>query len=192
MCSGRGDRPLRAVRFPHSEIPGSVSGCRLPRAYRRLLRPSSAPGAKASAVCPYQLGNYLQMLASTMQFSRYGRSQPPSRRVPRSELIFSSKRGRSAGGRSWPREARTPVPSGPNSVLDPFTVRHGVPPASGCTNHDDPMYEPNNQCSTSEQPARISAGVWGSPPRSTQSEHGSGQVETALCRLPASCSLERR
>ena len=50
-------------------------------------------------------------------------------------------------------------------MLDPFTVRHGVPPASGCTNHDDPMYEPNNQCSTSEQPARIAP------------EHGSGQVK---------------
>jgi hypothetical protein len=44
--------PIKAARFPHSEIPGSKSGCRLPEAYRRLPRPSSAPDAKASTVCP--------------------------------------------------------------------------------------------------------------------------------------------
>ena len=38
--------------FPHSEILGSQSGYRLPEAYRRFLRPSSVPGAKASTVCP--------------------------------------------------------------------------------------------------------------------------------------------
>jgi hypothetical protein len=37
--------------FPHSEILGSKSVYRLPEAYRRLLRPSSAPNAKASTVC---------------------------------------------------------------------------------------------------------------------------------------------
>jgi hypothetical protein len=44
--------------LPYSEILGSMSGYRLPEAYRRFLRPSSAPGAKAFTVCPYQLGNY--------------------------------------------------------------------------------------------------------------------------------------
>ena len=46
------------VGFPHSEILGSQFGYQLPEAYRRFLRPSSAPGAKAFTVCPYQLGNY--------------------------------------------------------------------------------------------------------------------------------------
>ena len=41
--------------FPHSDILGSQLVCQLPEAYRRLLRPSSAPGAKASTVCPYKL-----------------------------------------------------------------------------------------------------------------------------------------
>src|ERR1044071_173193 len=36
---------------PHSEILGSQFGYQLPEAYRRFLRPSSAPGAKASTVC---------------------------------------------------------------------------------------------------------------------------------------------
>ena len=47
--------PMTGARFPHSEIPGSKSGCRLPEAYRRLPRPSSAPDAKASTVCPKKL-----------------------------------------------------------------------------------------------------------------------------------------
>ena len=33
--------------FPHSDIPGSTPAWRLPEAYRSLLRPSSAPSAKA-------------------------------------------------------------------------------------------------------------------------------------------------
>ena len=37
--------------FPHSEISGSKSVCRLPEAYRRLQRPSSPLTAKASTVC---------------------------------------------------------------------------------------------------------------------------------------------
>jgi hypothetical protein len=47
--------PMTGARLPHSEIPGSTSGCRLPEAYRRLPRPSSAPDAKASTVRPQKL-----------------------------------------------------------------------------------------------------------------------------------------
>ena len=41
----------RSAGFPHSEILGSRCAYPLPEAYRRLLRPSSAPDAKASTVC---------------------------------------------------------------------------------------------------------------------------------------------
>lgn len=41
----------RPAGFPHSEILGSRLVYQLPEAYRRLLRPSSAPDAKASTVC---------------------------------------------------------------------------------------------------------------------------------------------
>ena len=41
----------RPAGFPHSDIPGSKLAYQLPEAYRRLLRPSSAPDAKASTVC---------------------------------------------------------------------------------------------------------------------------------------------
>jgi hypothetical protein len=84
---------MTTAGFPHSETLGSQPGCRLPEDYRRLQRPSSAPGTKTSTVCPYKLDtrHYMQfcrlqkMLASTMQFSRYGRnhaSRPPIRKVP--------------------------------------------------------------------------------------------------------------
>src|SRR6476661_5801835 len=56
---------LPPAGFPHSEILGSQSGYRLPEAYRRFLRPSSVPGAKASTVCHYKL-EFTKMLASTV------------------------------------------------------------------------------------------------------------------------------
>ena len=43
--------PKGPAGFPHSEILGSKFVYQLPEAYRRLLRPSSAPDAKASTVC---------------------------------------------------------------------------------------------------------------------------------------------
>jgi hypothetical protein len=41
--------------FPHSEILGSTLDQQLPEAYRSRPRPSSAPDAKASTVCPCSL-----------------------------------------------------------------------------------------------------------------------------------------
>ncbi len=48
---------MTGAGFPHSDILGSTLGWQLPEAYRSLPRPSSAPGAQASTVCPYQLGH---------------------------------------------------------------------------------------------------------------------------------------
>src|SRR4051794_12363882 len=41
--------------FPHSEALGSKVGQHLPQNFRSRPRPSSAPGAKASTVCPCSL-----------------------------------------------------------------------------------------------------------------------------------------
>ena len=46
---------MTGAGFPHSEILGSRFVCQLPEAYRRLPRPSSAPDAKASTLCPTKL-----------------------------------------------------------------------------------------------------------------------------------------
>jgi hypothetical protein len=76
----RRQHPITGARLPHSETPGSTLGCQLPGAYRRLPRPSSAPDAKASTVCPKKLEHKTieqKMLASTMQFSKHERTPAP-------------------------------------------------------------------------------------------------------------------
>ena len=54
------DTQLMLGGFPHSEIFGSKGVCHLPEAYRRLLRPSSPPTAKAFTVCAYSLDYIVQ------------------------------------------------------------------------------------------------------------------------------------
>ena len=51
MC----DNHLMMAGFPHSDISGSKSVCRLPEAFRRLPRLSSPLTAKASTVCASSL-----------------------------------------------------------------------------------------------------------------------------------------
>jgi hypothetical protein len=72
----RRQHPMTGAGLPHSETPGSTLGCQLPGAYRRLPRPSSAPDAKASTVCPKKLehNKIYKMLAFTMQFSKHERT----------------------------------------------------------------------------------------------------------------------
>src|SRR5262245_59086038 len=52
-------RRITGAGLPHSEIRGSMPVQRLTAAYRSRSRPSSAPGAKASTVCPYYLDGEL-------------------------------------------------------------------------------------------------------------------------------------
>jgi hypothetical protein len=47
-----GRHRITGVGFTHSEIRGSEAVQRLTAAYRSRPRPSSAPGTKASTVCP--------------------------------------------------------------------------------------------------------------------------------------------
>ena len=74
------------------------------------------------------------MLASTVQFSKYGRSRPLDRRVPRLARLLGNPsvkardRGRTTRGQSSPREdQRASVPSGPNSVLGQAAIAVSVP-----------------------------------------------------------------
>jgi hypothetical protein len=137
---------MTAARFPHSETPGSMPGCRLPGEYRRLQRPSSAPGAKASTVCPYKLGTLhtlqtsvtasqkQEMLASTVQFSKNRRNRsriPPIRRHTRLAVTEDPDT------RPALKQDGRPVSSGPNSVSgSPARVFQAR------------ARQPSNQCST--------------------------------------------
>src|ERR1051326_1198248 len=79
-----GYRRITSGEFPHSEIPGSMTGQRLPRAYRSRPRPSSALGAKASTVCPCSLDQKNTGLDVAMEFSRCARARarPTEKRRP--------------------------------------------------------------------------------------------------------------
>jgi hypothetical protein len=68
--------------FPHSEILGSMTGQRLPQAYRSRPRPSSALSAKASTVCPCSLDQKNTGIDVAMEFSRCTRTAPPYERLP--------------------------------------------------------------------------------------------------------------
>ncbi len=70
--------------FPHSEIPGSTLDQQLHEAYRSRPRPSSAPGAKASTVCPCSLDlveNTTKPLWSFQGARRSSRPDPPEGRM---------------------------------------------------------------------------------------------------------------
>ena len=67
-------------RFPHSEIPGSVIGQHLPRAYRSRPRPSSALGAKASTVCSCSLDQKEHVCCHYGVFKVRASSSPPYQR----------------------------------------------------------------------------------------------------------------
>jgi hypothetical protein len=76
------------------------------------------------------------MLASTMQFSRYGRPRDKTRRIHGGQ------------SRSSERKKLTPVPSGPNSVLSQFPASAGVRFPEERTRPALPGSWPTSQCST--------------------------------------------
>ena len=172
----QGRRATTPARFPHSEIPGSQPGYRLPGAYRRFQRPSSAPGAKASTVCPYQLGNLQMMLASTIQISRYGRPRP-SPPHPRQRQTGPRRHRNSAGQNPAPR----PFPQDPTAcpASPPAPPSFRDPPKGDRTELRSPARQPNNQCSTNEP-----AAPGHSPGKRRWTRSPSGCVPV--------CSLERR
>ena len=139
-----GSLDMTPAGFPHSEILGSRFVCQLPEAYRRLLRPSSAPSAKASTLCPYKLDhkNYkdarvhcavLKLRTIPVLPGAYPSTHPRMTRRPTKRRFIRTRRTR-VQPPSPPATPRPPVedhrddlrmtranrpqpvPSGPNSV----------------------------------------------------------------------------
>src|SRR4249920_2396962 len=77
--------------FPHSDTPGSTLGCQLPRAYRRLLRPSSALDAKASTMCPSQLVTHTTSPTHHQKPQKDPTRPPPARRRPEDSRAHKPK-----------------------------------------------------------------------------------------------------
>ena len=137
--------------FPHSETLGSQSVYRLPEAYRRFPRPSSAPDAKASTMRSYTLTHpcllvvfvcakktlsvftrkitlhhntfVLLMLASTIRFSNHYQT-PPTHQNTQSAGLWT---GRSCWLKPRPRLSSRFVIPGPNNVP---VLAHQIPPTS--------------------------------------------------------------
>jgi len=148
MCSGEGDRTLLLPGFPirkssdHSSVDSSPRLIAASYVLHRLLVPRHPPCALNNLAT--------KMLASTVQFSRYGREQILVRRVPRQnvlrpgrptvDLSLSPRRRRCIVHRAPARRIRVkqafpPDPSGPNSV--PRQTVRSVP-RSCC--HDNVMH----------------------------------------------------
>ncbi len=118
VFSGR-RRRITGAGFSHSEIRGSMPVQRLTAAYRSRPRPSSAPGAKASTVCPYYLDGEPHARrsargANTHKFGHWCSFQAPPRPAGR--------------GSPLPRSLKTEQRNGGNVRLP---SRPAVPKAAG-------------------------------------------------------------
>ncbi len=108
------------------------------------------------------------MLASTVQFSRYGRYRS----------VRAWRRGQPVPAEEAQQAA---VPSGPNSVLGPSAPgdRRSVP-LGGRTSRPELAPGPNSQCSTNEQ-----------PPQDVRLRYGSGRKITGLAGHPRQLLLRK-
>ncbi len=132
---------MTGTGFPHSEILGSRFVCQLPEAYRRLPRPSSAPGAKASTLCPYKLQpQKTKMLASTVQFSNNDQAH---HQHPTPNPTYDLRRTQLAVPHQWPLTTPTPNPH-PHPHKESRSTRPGA--------RDDPKNQsPHGGCSLRTQ-----------------------------------------
>jgi hypothetical protein len=150
----RRQHPITGARFPHSEIPGSTLGCQLPGAYRRLPRPSSAPGAKASTVCPKKLEHtrqnfkdarvhYAVLKTRTEPTPSHHQTTNTHPRKKRHDINAVWRPDQPASHRTPPhREGPGPrkpsVSSGPNSVPRPAGPSDHVPTPRSCSEEQHP------------------------------------------------------
>lgn len=81
LCVQRRVTASSAAGFPHSDTLGSQSGYRLPQAYRRFPRPSSAPDAKASTVRPWKLQHNKDQGHTTTRAQQPVRVRPTTRKT---------------------------------------------------------------------------------------------------------------
>jgi hypothetical protein len=122
-----------------ADSPGLIAGSYV---LHRLLVPRHPPCALTN------LATTDVMLASTVQFSRYGRSRP---RLTLPGVATGPVRGKAA---------RRPFPQDPTACSARVSPTDSVPSqlpgarrrAGGCTSRRGLTHGPNNQCSTSEQP----------------------------------------
>jgi hypothetical protein len=140
--------------FPHSDIPGSQLGCQLPRAYRRLLRPSSALDAKASTMCPSQLATTNTTPHPPTITGRH--STPAARKENRPRVVDGStlqrcSRPLSRSQTTTPHRPhpKTPPKEGSGQELEPPAHADASEPQQ-CA----PTHHPHPPCTTQDRQKR--------------------------------------
>jgi hypothetical protein len=165
MCSGVGDWTCLQPGFPirkssnHSSVASSSRLIAGSYVLHRLLVPRHPPCALNN------LTTKIWMLASTVQFSSYGRDSAPFAGACSHRGASGSSSG-SARNRPEPvRVEHAPVPSGPNSVPRPpprlLPFRTGRRP--DVLGREMRGERPTDRCSTHEQPprdVRSGSGAW--------------------------------
>ena len=119
----RHERPgTTPARFPHSDTLGSKPACRLPEAYRRLQRPSSAPGTQASTerpTTPTTTRTHTQR-AGTDARVHYTVHNQPTHTHPRTPATRSPRQVRQPGRTApEPRQHATPTHAGAPTTSRP-------------------------------------------------------------------------
>lgn len=197
--------------FPHSDILGSRFVCQLPEAYRRLQRPSSAPSAKASTLCPYKLDHKdhsnkrcSRPLCSSQATTGSDTLTPaPTHTHPRNSAAHASgltERYQPTATHTHPtptgadrvrsdpeRTTVTAVPSGPNSVPSrPDPQQPPFPPRTP----EEAWRTRRHQLT---EPATVDVPPSSTVPHSFGRDNGPGHHSHPTTGQPdARCSLERR
>ena len=158
---------MNPAGFPHSDILGSSLGCQLLEAYRRLLRPSSAPGAKASTVCPYQLNHRHSIKMLRVHYAVLKpRAGNQAHTQPHTHTSRQSNRRPDPESN---QHIHAPVPSGPNSVPDHPSAHTSFPshPQAGVLTNTEHRNS-HSRRSTHEQPPQDTRPGSGPEPRNPQ------------------------
>ena len=126
---------MTAAGFPHWDTLGSTLGCQLPEAYRRLPRPSSALGAKASTLrssftSHHNFDSYDTPRTTPTATTRQGRHD----RHPREVAKTKDARVHCAVLKQQPAPAHPPPPDGrgravlrPDEQDEPATTHPATP-----------------------------------------------------------------
>jgi hypothetical protein len=194
--------------FPHSDILGSRFVCQLPEAYRRLQRPSSAPSAKASTLCPYKLDHkdHSKRCSRPLCSSQATTGTSTLTPAPTPTPMHQHQRASGSTRRYQPAATRTrPTPSGANRVRsdpDETTFRLFPQDPTACPADPSPATirshpETRRPWRTRSPPARKPATVDVPPsstvPHSFGRDNGPGHPPPPTTGdVAARCSLERR
>ena len=191
-----GSPHMTAAGFPHSDILGSRFACQLPEAYRRLLRPSSAPSAKASTLCSYKLPTTktkykdARVHCAVLKQRPATTEQPPPHQRPHQQRQDHQQ----VQGPDSPQDPTTRVlPQDPTVCRTDQPQRHPTfhtphPPTTEATSAHEAVLarhhqnQPSSRCSTLEQPPQA---------RTAQKAALDQPATTTAANQPRS-SLERR